>query len=104
MLRKTLLVTAALTLTLGTGLARADHDELGYVIGGVLLGAAIGELAHRHSDHHVSQVHVGYGYPIYRDVPRAYVRHGYVSHRHYRTPVRRHGYREDRKHRRHGHH
>ena len=98
MLRKILLYTIVLTLTLGAGLARADHDrELRYVLGGALLGVALGELAYRHHDHHMHYVHP---YVYYDHAPRIHVRRSYAHHH-------RHGFRPARKHhRRHhdGHH
>lgn len=43
------MAAVALSLTLAAGTARADHDrDLGYLVGGALLGAALAELAHDH--------------------------------------------------------
>lgn len=47
MLRTIMITSTAVTLSLASGLARADHDrELRYVVGGALLGAALGELVY----------------------------------------------------------
>ena len=59
--------------------ARADHDrEIGYLVGGALIGVAIGELAHRsysnHGDRYVS---------IHRYHPYSPVRY-YAPSRHHR--------------------
>ena len=61
MLRNIMITGTAICLSMGSGLARADHDDaLRYVVGGAILGAALGELAHA-SDHR-GFVTVDYGY------------------------------------------
>ena len=67
MLRNLLITGTVAALSIVATPARADHDhEIGYLLGGALIGAAIGELAYRsHSSHG----------------------HHYVSTRHYRYPV-----------------
>ncbi len=47
MLRTTMITGTAICLSLGSSLALADHDRgLRYVVGGAILGAALGELAY----------------------------------------------------------
>jgi len=77
MLRTIMVASTAVMLSLASGLARADHDrELRYVVGGALLGAALGELAYV-SDygprHGYRRVEHGYSYGA------AYPPHRYYS-------------------------
>lgn len=61
MLRNIMMTGTALCLSMGSGLARADHDdELRHVVGGAIIGAALGELAY--ATGHRSRVYVDYGY------------------------------------------
>ena len=76
MLRTIMMTGTAICLSMGSGLARADHDDgLRYVLGGALIGAAVGELAY--STGHRGHVVVDYGYSPYRYYPR-----------HFRGPIR----------------
>lgn len=90
-----IIAAAALGLVLATGTAHADHDsKVGYVVGGVLLGAALADLAHdrHHHRHYVYETRV-HGY-----APR-YARRTYRHGRHFR------GHRHaPRRHRVHVHH
>ena len=104
MLRTIMMTGTAICLSMGSGLARADHDdELRYVVGGAIIGAALGELVY--STGHRSHVVVDYGYSPYRYYPRDY---GYIYRRDYgyargfAPGYRGHGFRQGRGHR-HGH-
>jgi hypothetical protein len=101
MLRTIMITGTAIGLSMGSGLARADHDDgLRYVLGGALIGAAIGELAY--STGHRGHVVVDYGYSPYRMHPRRF--RGYArGFRHgYRGPgfTHRHGFRRGHRHNR----
>jgi len=73
MLRTVMVMGTVAALACTSVPARADHDrELRYVLGGALIGAAIGELAYS------SQYHPGYGYYY----PGAWI----PRHRHVRVP------------------
>ena len=64
MLRNIMITGTAVCLSMGSSLARADHDnELRYVVGGAILGAAIGELAYARDV--PGYVSVSYGYRPY---------------------------------------
>jgi len=87
---------------MGSGLARADHDsELRYVVGGAILGAAIGELAYARDFPGYVTVGYGYGYrpygvylpaPYYRyDGPYRHWDRGH-DRRHWRDRGRHHGH------------
>jgi len=82
MLRNIMITGTAICLSMGSSLARADHDrELRYVVGGALLGAALGELAY--STDRRGHIAVGYGYgygygPSYGYVPRYGYRPGFA--------------------------
>jgi hypothetical protein len=68
MLRNIMITGTAVCLSMGSGLARADHDdELRYVVGGAIIGAALGELAY--STGYRGHVVVDYGYRPYRVYP-----------------------------------
>lgn len=93
-----ILAAATLGLALATGTARADHDrDVGRLIGGVLLGAALADLAHdrRHAYH-------GHRYAPVKVKHRH--KHGRRAHRHdrdfhgYRYAPRRHWQRDRRVH------
>lgn len=67
MLRNLLITGTVAALSIAATPARADHDrEIGYLLGGALIGAAIGELAYRshssHGHHYVRTRH--YHYPV----------------------------------------
>ena len=99
MLRNIMITGTAICLSMGSGLARADHDdELRYVIGGAILGAALGELAY--SSGHRSHVVVDYGYSPYRYYPRRFRGHVRGFGPGYRGPGfgYRHGYRQGYRH------
>jgi len=97
MLRNIMITGTAICLSMGSGLARADHDDgLRYVVGGAIIGAALGELAY--STGHHSHIVVDYGYSPYRYYPRR--DYGYV--RGFAPGYRGHGFRHGRGHR-HGH-
>jgi hypothetical protein len=59
MLRTIMITGTAICLSLGSSLARADHVELRYVVGGAILGAALGELAY------AADVRPAHGHRIY---------------------------------------
>ena len=60
MLRTIMITSTAICLSLGSSLALADHDrELRYVVGGAILGAALGELAY------AVDAHPAHGYRHY---------------------------------------
>ncbi|NIW23358.1 MAG: hypothetical protein GWN29_01680 [Gammaproteobacteria bacterium] len=60
MLRTIMITSTAICLSLGSSLALADHDRgLRYVVGGAILGAALGELAY------AADVYPAHGYWIY---------------------------------------
>lgn len=100
MLRNIMMTGTAICLSMGSSLAQADHgDALRYVVGGAIIGAAIGELAYS-SGHH-GHVVVDYGYRPYPYY--AYPGRYYAGPRMYRRWQRWHGPRFDRGHRR-GHH
>lgn len=111
MLRTIMITGTAICLSMGSGLARADHDDgLRYVLGGALIGAAIGELAY--STGHRGHVVVDYGYNPYRMYPHRFrgpIR-GFAPGYRYRGygdwPRRgfRHGYRHGHRHGRRGRH
>ncbi len=62
MLRNILITGTAICLSIGSGLARADHDrELRYVVGGAILGAALGELAYASDRRGYVTVDYGHG-------------------------------------------
>lgn len=64
MLRNITIIGTAICLSMASGLARADHDrQLRYVVGGAILGAALGELAYASS--HRGHVVLDYGYTGY---------------------------------------
>jgi len=97
MIRTYLVTGTVIALSVVASPARADHDhELGYILGGALIGAAIGGIvhhSHRHAGHshryvgahHVHYAPVGYYAPAYR------FRHVHGYGRHYRA--RHHGHR-----------
>jgi len=96
MLRNIMITGTAICLSMGSGLARADHDDaLRYVVGGAIIGAALGELAYSTGPR--GYVVVDYGYSPYRYYPRDY---GYV--RGFAPGYRGHGFRHGRGHG-HGH-
>lgn len=95
MLRTYLVTGMVIALSVVATPARADHDhELRYIVGGALIGAAIGGIvhdSHRHSRHH--HYYAGIGHYHYAPVHYYAPAHRYV-HRHgghYRG--RHHGYR-----------
>ena len=101
MLRTIMMTGTAICLSMGSGLARADHDDgLRYVLGGALLGAAIGELAY--STGHRGHVVVDYGYSPYRMYPRRFRGHARGFRHGYRGPGFRHrqGFRRGHRHNR----
>ncbi|NNC63779.1 MAG: hypothetical protein HKN84_03255 [Gammaproteobacteria bacterium] len=60
MLRTIMITGTAICLSLGSSLALADHDRgLRYVVGGAILGAALGELAY------AADLRPVHGYRIY---------------------------------------
>lgn len=65
MLRNIMITGTAICLAMASGLARADHDrQLSYVVGGAILGAALGELAYAsgHGGNVAVDYRYGYGY------------------------------------------
>ena len=63
MLRNIMITGTAICLSMGSSLARADHDrQLRYVVGGALLGAALGELVYVTNHRGYLDVNYGYGY------------------------------------------
>ena len=103
----TAILGVTLLAALGATSAQADHrrSELGYVLGGAIIGAAVGELIydsrrHRHGHYGYNDYYYGYRYypryrsDYYRYRPSRYYR-GYRGHH-------RHGYRHG-NHRRHRH-
>ena len=85
MWRTLTIVAVVAVLGLGAAQARADHDrELRYVLGGALIGAAIGSLAYRSDRYAQPVVYVPAPTMIVRyDVDhRPYSRHRAVDHRH----------------------
>jgi hypothetical protein len=113
MLRNIMITGTAICLSMGSSLARADHDtELRYVVGAAILGAAIGELAY--ATDHRGHVVVDYGYGpgsgyvgrygyrpgVAYPSPRFFARGGYSRHwgRYSRHA---HSYRSERRDRRH---
>jgi len=106
MLRNIMMTGTALCLSMGSSLAKADHDrELRYVVGGALLGAALGELVYASDRAPVrGHVTVGYGYhPRVAYAPPRYYPRGYDARRwgHWDRP--RHWHAQGRGHR-HGRH
>ena len=60
MLRTIMITGTAICLSLGSSLALADHDRgLRYVVGGAILGAALGELAY------AADFYPAHGYHVY---------------------------------------
>lgn len=102
MLRNIMITGTALCLSMGSSLAKADHDrELRYVVGGAILGAALGELVYSSDVAPLrTYVSVGYGYRpgVVYAPPRLYPRRydvrprGYYwdRPRHRHTPARGH--------------
>jgi len=101
MLRTIMITGTAICLSLGSSLALADHAELRYVVGGAILGAALGELAYAadYGPAHAYRIHDrgyrrGAAYPpprfyrrgrAFRDhwnSPRRYQNHHRRGHRH----------------------
>ena len=117
MLRTIMMTGTAICLSMGSGLARADHDDgLRYVIGGAIIGAALGELAY--STGHRGHVVVDYGFDPYGYSPYGYSPYAYAPYRLYPPRFRghmrgfgpgyrghgfrhRHGFGHDRRHHRH---
>ncbi len=105
-MKLTAIVAVATVAMLGATSAQADHrrNELAYVLGGAIIGAAVGELIYdsrrgRHYGHH----HYGYSYYGYDSHRYDYYPRAYRSSRHYYRPrgyARRHHYRSHRSHRR----
>ena len=80
MLRTIMITGTAICLSLGSSLALADHDRgLRYVVGGAILGAALGELAY------AADVYPAHGYRFYDRGYRFYDR-GYRRGRAYPPP------------------
>jgi hypothetical protein len=85
MWRSLTIVAVVAALGLGVAQARADHPrELQYVLGGALLGAAIGELAYRHERYAQPVFYVPGPRMIvhYDGYYRPYARHRVAGHRH----------------------
>ena len=103
MLRKFGVAAIVAALALGaTAQARADHDrELKYLVGGALVGAAIGSLAYRSRHAHPVPA---YGPEVYISYESGYRPYAYRSHE---RPYRLRGYCDHPRHRRssrHWHH
>lgn len=99
MLRNIMITGTAICLSMGSSLAQADHDrELRYVVGGAILGAALGELAYS-TGHYPPHGYVGYDYGYRHGVayppPRFYGRG-----RDFRRWGGRHHFRDHHRHRR----
>jgi len=104
-MKLTAIFAVAMVAMLGTTSAQAGHghDEWAYVLGGAIVGAAVGELIYdsRRGHHRHRYGHRNYGYAYYDSYrydryprayrsgyynyrPRGYAR-GHRNHRHYRS-------------------
>lgn len=107
-MKLTAIFAVAMVAVLGTTSAQADHrrNELAYVLGGAIVGAAVGELiydsrrgryyGHRHYGHRHGHRNYGYGY--YDSYRYDHYPRGYRSSRYYYRPR---GYARGHRHHRH---